>query len=50
LALLLGLDGQVDTYYPYHGARADLLRQTNQHVAAAGAYQRRLDEMRSPAG
>ena len=33
---------QVDGYYPYHAARADLLRRTNQREAAADAYQRAL--------
>ena len=53
---------QVDGFYPYHAACADLLRRTNQREAAAEAYaralalcgnkaeraylQRRLDEMR----
>ncbi|MEO8610491.1 MAG: RNA polymerase sigma factor [Chloroflexota bacterium] len=52
----------VEDFYPYHAARADLLRRTNQREAAADAYeralalcgnsaeqaylQRRLDEMR----
>jgi RNA polymerase sigma-70 factor (ECF subfamily) len=29
LQLLLRLEGQADSYYPYHAARADLLRRTN---------------------
>jgi RNA polymerase sigma-70 factor (ECF subfamily) len=33
---------QVDGYYPYHAARADLLRRTNQREAAAEAYQQAL--------
>jgi RNA polymerase sigma-70 factor (ECF subfamily) len=33
----------VEKYYPYHVARADLLRRTNQREAAADAYQRALD-------
>jgi RNA polymerase sigma-70 factor (ECF subfamily) len=33
----------VEAYYPYHVARADLLRQTNQREAAADAYRRALD-------
>lgn len=61
LQLLLRLDTHAEGYYPYHAARADLLRRTNQHEAAADAYeqalalcgnstehaylQRRLDEM-----
>lgn len=61
LTLLLRLDGEADGFYPYHAARADLLRRSNQREAAADAYaraialcgnaaeraylQRRLDEM-----
>ncbi len=61
LQRLLRLDSQADGFYPYHAARADLLRRTNQREAAADAYaralalcgnsaeraylQRRLDEM-----
>jgi RNA polymerase sigma-70 factor (ECF subfamily) len=61
LRLLHQIDGVAD-FYPYHVARADLLRRTNQYEAAADAYekaialcgnsaeraylQRRLDEMR----
>ena len=61
LPLLLRLDRQADDFYPYHAARAELLRRTNQREAAADAYaralalcgnraeraylQRRLDEM-----
>jgi RNA polymerase sigma-70 factor (ECF subfamily) len=64
LDLLLRLEDQADNYYPYHAARADLLRRTNQREAAVDAYQRaielcgnptervylerRLDEMISP--
>jgi RNA polymerase sigma-70 factor (ECF subfamily) len=33
----------VEKYYPYHVARAELLRRTNQREAAADAYQRALD-------
>jgi RNA polymerase sigma-70 factor, ECF subfamily len=62
LQMLMRLDGQADSYYPYHAARADLLRRTDQPASAAQAYaralalcgnpaeqaylQRRLDEMR----
>jgi len=62
LMLLHRIEG-VEEYYPYHAARADLLRRTNQREAAADAYrralalcgnsaerdyfQRRLDEMRN---
>ena len=42
LALLHQIEG-VDDYYPYHVARADLLRRTNQREAAAEAYERALD-------
>jgi RNA polymerase sigma-70 factor (ECF subfamily) len=43
LDMLLQLEGQADGFYPYHAARADLLRRTNQREAAADAYQRALD-------
>jgi RNA polymerase sigma-70 factor (ECF subfamily) len=39
LALLRRIEG-VENYYPYHVARADLLRRTNQREAAAEAYER----------
>jgi RNA polymerase sigma-70 factor (ECF subfamily) len=42
LQMLLRLDGQLDDYYPYHAALADLLRRTNQPQPAAAAYQRAL--------
>ena len=42
LQMLLHLEGQADGYYPYHAARADLLRRTNQREAAADAYERAL--------
>ena len=61
LQRLIDLEDQADGYYPYHAARADLLRRTGQREAAAEAYeqaltlcsnsaeraylQRRLDEM-----
>ena len=38
LALVDELD--LDTYYPYHAARADLLRRLGRHREAAAAYQR----------
>ena len=41
LALLQQIE-DMDEYYPYHAARADLLRRTNQREAAADAYQRAL--------
>ena len=43
LTLLLQLEEQADNFYPYHAARADLLRRTNQREAAADSYQRALD-------
>ncbi len=42
LQMLLRLDSQADGYYPYHAARADLLRRTRQREAAADAYERAL--------
>jgi RNA polymerase sigma-70 factor (ECF subfamily) len=39
--LLHRIEG-VEDYYPYHAARADLLRRTNQRKAAADAYERAL--------
>jgi RNA polymerase sigma-70 factor (ECF subfamily) len=41
LALLRRIEG-VEDYYPYHAARADLLRRTNQREAAAEAYERAI--------
>ena len=43
LNILLNLQGQADNFYPYHAARADLLRRTNQLEAATDAYKRALD-------
>ena len=45
LEMLLRLESQAPTagFYPYHAARADLLRRTNQRAAAADAYRRALD-------
>jgi RNA polymerase sigma-70 factor (ECF subfamily) len=40
--LLHRIEG-VEAYYPFHVARADLLRRTNQREAAADAYERALD-------
>ena len=40
---LLELEGQAEKYYPYHAARADLLRRLNQREAAADAYERALE-------
>ncbi len=41
LSLLHQITG-MDNFYPYHVARADLLRRTNQREAAADAYERAL--------
>jgi RNA polymerase sigma-70 factor (ECF subfamily) len=41
--LLLQLENTAGDFYPYHAARADLLRRMNQREAAADAYQRALD-------
>jgi RNA polymerase sigma-70 factor (ECF subfamily) len=43
LKMLLQLEDQAENFYPYHAARADLLRRTNQREAAADAYKRALD-------
>jgi RNA polymerase sigma-70 factor (ECF subfamily) len=43
LQMLLRLEDQADNYYPYHAARADLLRRSNQREAAADAYSRALE-------
>jgi RNA polymerase sigma-70 factor, ECF subfamily len=42
LQLLLRLSDEADGFYPYHAARADLLFRTNQHEAAADAYERAI--------
>ena len=49
LDLLLRLEGQAEGYYPYHAARADLLRRTGQREAAAEAYERAAELCRNPA-
>ena len=41
LEMLHRIDG-LENFYPYHAARADLLRRTNQREAAADAYERAL--------
>ena len=41
--MLLQLEHLADAYYPYHAARADLLRRTRQREAAANAGQRACD-------
>ena len=43
LKMLLQLEGLADNYYPYHAARADLLRRMNQREIAAATYKRALD-------
>jgi RNA polymerase sigma-70 factor (ECF subfamily) len=43
LQILMRLEDQASDFYPYHAARADLLRRMNQREAAADAYQRALD-------
>ncbi len=43
LEMLLRLEDQADGFYPYHAARADLLRRLNEREAAADAYKRALD-------
>ena len=43
LDMLLQLESQAESFYPYHAARADLLRRTNQREAAADAYRRALE-------
>jgi RNA polymerase sigma-70 factor (ECF subfamily) len=40
LQMLLRLEREADGFYPYHAARADLLRRLNQREAAADAYER----------
>jgi RNA polymerase sigma-70 factor (ECF subfamily) len=40
--MLLRLESQADGFYPYHAARADLLRRMNQREAAADAYERAI--------
>jgi RNA polymerase sigma-70 factor (ECF subfamily) len=47
--MLLRLENEADKFYPYHAARADLLRRTNQREAAADAYQRALELCSNPA-
>jgi RNA polymerase sigma-70 factor, ECF subfamily len=42
LEMLLRLENQANDYYPYHAARADLLRRLNQPEPAADAYDRAL--------
>jgi RNA polymerase sigma-70 factor (ECF subfamily) len=49
LLMLLRLKSEADHFYPYHVARADLLRRTNQREAAADAYRRALEHCGNPA-
>lgn len=42
LRLLSRIEEQVSEYYPFHAARADLLRRSGEREAAADAYQRAL--------
>ncbi len=49
LQMLGHLEEQAAGFYPYHAARADLLRRTNQRQAAADAYQRALELCGNPA-
>jgi RNA polymerase sigma-70 factor (ECF subfamily) len=49
LQMLLRLENEADHFYPYHAARADLLRRMNQREAAADAYQRALELGGNPA-
>jgi len=49
LQMLLRLENEADNFYPYHAARADLLRRTNQREAAADAYQRAYELCGNPA-
>jgi RNA polymerase sigma-70 factor (ECF subfamily) len=42
LQRLLELEDQADGYFPYHAARADLLRRTHQREAAAEAFEQAL--------
>jgi RNA polymerase sigma-70 factor, ECF subfamily len=39
----LGASGDLDSYYLYHAARADLLRRLNRKDEAHAAYDRALD-------
>jgi RNA polymerase sigma-70 factor (ECF subfamily) len=43
LQMLEALQDQADHYYPYHAARADLLRRLDRHEVAAEAYQRAME-------
>jgi len=43
LQMLLRLESEAEDFYPYHAARADVLRRMNQREAAADAYRRALE-------
>jgi RNA polymerase sigma-70 factor, ECF subfamily len=43
LQILLGLESQAGNFCPYHAARADILRRSNQREAAADAYKRSIE-------
>ncbi len=43
LRILYRVGKEMDGYFPYHAALADLLRRTNQREAAADAYERALE-------
>ena len=49
LAMLLPLADQAGSYYPYHAARAELLRRAGQREAAVEAYERALALCGNPA-
>ncbi len=49
LQMLLSLGPQAEGYYPYHAARADLLRRANRPGAAAAAYRQALQLCSNPA-
>ena len=49
LQMLLRLDKEAENYYPYHAARADLLRRTGQREAAVDAYRRAIKLCGNPA-
>jgi RNA polymerase sigma-70 factor, ECF subfamily len=43
LEMLLALEDRAGNFHPYHAARADLLRRSNQREAAADAYKRAIE-------
>ena len=49
LQVLLRLENEADDFYPYHAARADLLRRTNQSETAADADPSALELCGNPA-